>query len=139
MKRGPQPGSGTTDFAAKARAAWPDPLPAEVLALADACNASTASAVAARIGYSPAVVSHVLSAKYRGDMTAVFARIRGALMAETVACPVLGEIGTDRCLIEQRRPFAATNSTRARLFHACKTCPNRRNLMTDPMEAHDAP
>jgi hypothetical protein len=67
-------------------------------------------------------------------MISVRARIRGALMAETVMCPILGEIGRDRCLTEQKRPFAATNSTRARLYHACKTCPNRR----DQMEAPDA-
>ncbi len=56
----------------------------------------------------------------------VFAKIRGALMGETVLCPILDEIGRDRCLTEQAKPFAATNSTRARLFHACKTCPNRQ-------------
>jgi hypothetical protein len=47
-------------------------------------------------------------------------------MGETVMCPVLDEIGRDRCLSEQVKPFAATSSTRARLFHACKTCPNRQ-------------
>lgn len=130
MKRGPQPGGKPIDFLDKAQNAWPQPqLPAEVEALAIACNAATASGVAARIGYSAAVVSQVLARKYPGDITAVFARIRGALMAETLICPVLGEIGTDRCLSEQKRPFAATNSTRARLFHACKTCPNRRERM----------
>lgn len=126
MKRGPRPGATPVDFMAKARAAWGASLPEEVRVLAEACNGATASAAALRIGYSAAVVSHVLGNKYAGDMGMVLARIRGALMAETVMCPVLGEIGRDRCLTEQKRPFAATNSTRGRLYHACKTCPNHR-------------
>lgn len=139
MNRGPQPGTAArVDFVAKARAAWSDAAPPEVIILAEACNAATQSAVAARVGYSPGAISAVLANKYLGDMISVRARIRGALMAETVMCPILGEIGRDRCLTEQKRPFAATNSTRARLYHACKTCPNRRDQMLDQMEAPDA-
>jgi hypothetical protein len=133
MKRGPKPGSATTtDFLAIARNAWGDAMPAEVEALAHAAMIETATAAAGRIGYSPAVVTHVLRRSYSGDMTTVFGRIRGAFMGETVDCPVLGEIGRDRCLIEQKRPFAATNSSRARLWHACKTCRNRRAVMEAP-------
>lgn len=135
MKRGPKPGSATTtDFLAIARDAWGDALPAEVEALAHAAMGETATAAAKRMGYSPAVVTHVLRRSYPGDLTAVFGRIRGAFMGETVECPVLGEIGRDRCLTEQKRPFAATNSSRARLFHACKTCRNRRAAM-EPSDA----
>lgn len=127
MNRGPQPGARTrADYLLKARAAWGDALPGEVEALALEANATSGSAAAARIGYSPAVVSHVIANRYPGDMEQVRQRIRGALMGETVMCPILGEIGRDRCLIEQKRPFAATNSTRARLFHACRSCANRR-------------
>lgn len=128
MNRGPIPGlRSKVDFVAKAVAAWGEDLPREIRALAEACCESTASAVAKRIGYSPSAVSYVLSRKYQeGDMARVFAAIRGALMGETVLCPILGDIGRDRCLREQATPFAATNSTRARLSHACKTCPNRQ-------------
>ncbi|MDX3805127.1 MAG: transcriptional regulator [Bosea sp. (in: a-proteobacteria)] len=114
------------DQVAKAQAAWGEAIPAEVVALATACRARTSRAVAQQLGYSDAVISHVLAGKYRGDLPKVFAKIRGALMGETVMCPILDEIGRDRCLSEQTKPFAATNSTRARLFHACKTCPNRQ-------------
>lgn len=114
------------DAVAKARAAWGESAPAEVVALAEACRAQTSQAVAKRLGYSGAVVSHVLANKYPGDMAKVFATIRGALLGEVVLCPILGEIGRDRCLAEQSTPFAATNSTRARLFHACRRCPNRQ-------------
>jgi hypothetical protein len=125
MKRGPVPGRYATDFLAKAVAAWGDDPPLEVVALAEAAQRDTASAAARAIGYSPAVVSHVLANRYPGDLSAVFAKIRGVWLGEMVVCPVLGEIGRDQCLREQKRPFAATNSSRARLFHACKICPNR--------------
>lgn len=118
--------SGKPDQVAKARAAWGESIPAEVIILAEACKAETSQRVAKRLGYSGATISYVLSRKYPGDLDRVFATIRGALMGETVMCPILGEIGRDRCLTEQAKPFAATNSTRARLFHACRTCPNRQ-------------
>jgi len=114
------------DQLARARAAWGESIPAEVVALAMACKARSSRAVAQQLGYSDAVISYVLSGKYPGDLPKVFAKIRGALMGETVMCPILDEIGRDRCLTEQAKPFAATNSMRARLFHACKTCPNRQ-------------
>jgi hypothetical protein len=128
MNRGPIPGlRGKVDFVAKAMAAWGEDMPREIRVLAEACCESTATAVAKRIGYSPSAVSYVLARKYHeGDMARVFSAIRGALMGEVVLCPILDEIGRDRCLTEQSTPFAATNSTRARLFHACKICPNRQ-------------
>ena len=116
-----------TDPIAKARAAWGAEVPAEVLALATACRARSQRSVAQQLGYSDATISYVLANKYQnGDVPKVFAKIRGAFMGETVMCPILDEIGRDRCLSEQAQPFAATNSTRARLFHACKTCPHRQ-------------
>jgi hypothetical protein len=108
----------------KAKSAWGKAMPAEVSVLAKACAERSAKDVARLIGYSAGAVSNVIANKYRGDLSAVCAKIRGALMGETVNCPVLGEIGRDRCMQEQRTPFHASNSTRARLFHACKTCPN---------------
>lgn len=114
------------DQLAKAQACWGEAIPPEVVALARACRAETSRAVARRLDYSDAVISHVLANRYPGDLAKVFAKIRGALMGETVLCPILDEIRRDQCLREQARPFAATNSTRARLYHACKTCPHRQ-------------
>lgn len=111
----------------RARAHWGDPPPDWVSALAAACDDRSQSRVAAAIGYSPAVISQILRARYPGDLAKVEASVRGALMAETVACPVLGPIPTHQCLAEQARPFQATNSLRARLYRACRTgCPNFR-------------
>jgi hypothetical protein len=122
MKRGPQ-----SDFVAKARGAWGDGVPAWVIVLAGECNRTSGSAVAKRLGYSPAVVSHVIANTYPGDIRRVEEKVRGALMGVTVDCPVLGEIGLDRCLDEQRKPFSGTSSIRSRLFRACRSgCPHSR-------------
>lgn len=126
MNRGPQTGiASTADFMAIAREAWCGDVPPEVIAMAQAAQATTARAVAEKLGYSPAVFSHVLRNNYTGDMARVFEKIRGALMGETVECPVLGDLPRHTCLNNQRRGFAATSSTRARLYHACPKCPNR--------------
>lgn len=134
MKRGPQAGKSRVlvDPLEKARAAWGTAMPPEIEALANACRSGTASAVAAQLGYSAALVSHLLARKYPGDVALAFAKIRGTLMGETVDCPIVGQIPTPRCLIEQKRPFSATNSIRARLYHACRTCPHNRKLKEAP-------
>lgn len=125
MNRGPLPGTATgADFLAKARASWGDP-PDWVIALAGEANRTTLKAAADRIGYSAPVVSDVIGNKYRGAIDRVEERVRGALMGLTVDCPILGDIGRDRCLDEQKEPFRATSAMRARLWHACRGgCPN---------------
>lgn len=112
----------------RANTAWGEAMPAEIRALAEACMRSTGREVAQRLGYSDAVVSHMLSRRYPGDVQAVLIRIRGALLGQQVECPVLGPIGKDQCLQEQTKPFSSSNPTRARLFRACRGCPsNRKN------------
>lgn len=125
MIRGPGPGTPTVDHVAKARAAWGDALPDWVLALAEAAQETTQRAAGEAVGYSPTTVSEVIANRYRGDLTKVETMVRGALMGATVMCPVLDEIGRDQCRREQTTPFRATNSTRARLRRACRSCPNR--------------
>lgn len=130
MSKGPQKGTlrAATPAIERARTGWGEEMPPEIRALAEACMARTAGAVAKELGVSPALVSYVLSRKYPGDIDLVFAKIRGTLMGEEADCPVLGMIPARRCLDEQIRPYAATNSIRARLFHACARCPrNRKN------------
>lgn len=119
--------SGKITAFEKASAAWGPAIPDEVRELALYVDRSTGAAAAKAIGYSAAVVSHLLAARYPGDLDAVFAKIRGALMGEVVACPVLGEIGRHRCLSEQKMPFATSNAARARVYRACRTgCPHSR-------------
>lgn len=126
MNRGPLPGrQSQVDYIAKAQVAWKPAVPSWIEALAAECNRTTASATASLIGYAPSSVSQILSNTYRGDLGAVEAKVRGALMGATVGCPVLGEIGLDQCKREQATPFVATNSTRAQLRRACRNCSNK--------------
>lgn len=103
----------------RARAAWGD-LPAWVEALARECDATNQARAAKRIGYSAAAVSQTLSATYKGDLSAVQRAVEGALMAATVACPVVGPLGTDQCQQNQRTPFSAANPLRIQLYRACR-------------------
>lgn len=128
MNRGPRAGQPSNiDFVAKACGAWGDKLPEWVRTLAEEATATSGTLAAGKIGYSPAVVSHVFANTYKGDIEAVEAKVRGALMGETVICPVLGEIGRNHCLDEQRKPRVATSSIRSKVWRACRAgCQNSR-------------
>ncbi len=121
MRRGPHFGNKpATDFVAKAKAAWGEQIPDWVLTLAEEANRTTAKAVADRVGYSAAVLSHVFSKSYIGDMQRVEEKARGVFMGMKVTCPVLGEIGRDHCLDEQKKPFSASSSVRSKVYRACR-------------------
>lgn len=115
-------------FLDKAETAWGETLPQEIRALAEYADLRSAQSAAKAIGMSPATVSHLLSAKAANhDLEKILARIRGALMGETVICPAWDEIGRDRCLTEQALPFSSTNSARAQCYRACRSgCPHSR-------------
>jgi hypothetical protein len=124
MNRGPQPGVSRVDHVAKARAAWGE-TPDWVIALAELCSQIGNAAAGARVGYGASTISQVLSKTYRGDLGRIAESVSGALLGALVECPVLGTIGRDRCLQEQREPFRATSSMRAQLYHVCRSgCPN---------------
>lgn len=84
--------------------------------------------VAEELRVSSAVVSTLLKDKYPGSVEAMEQRIRGEFMAETVRCPVLGDLSKRSCLDNQALPMAFTNPVRAALGRACKTCVNRKDL-----------
>lgn len=105
----------------RATAEWHGTLPDWVATLAHECDASSQKDTAARCGYSTAVINQVLGNRYAGDLTAVEMAVKGALMHEEIICPVMGEMPLHTCLENQRRKFSPTNSTRARLWRACRT------------------
>ncbi|MCB1537347.1 MAG: transcriptional regulator [Rhodoblastus sp.] len=113
-----------TNFMANARAGWGEALPDWIVELAAQCDASTASAVAQRVGYSVSAISSAIRGTYKGDLGKIEQKVRGALMGEIVQCPVLDEITKDRCLAEQGKKHLGSSSTRAKLYRACRTCPN---------------
>lgn len=113
-----------TDFLAKAYAAWGEP-PAWIIALAEACQRETQAAAARRLGVSGSLISQVLAKNYPGRLDRIEQLVDGVFLGVTVGCPVLGEIPRNRCLEEQARGYAATSSTRARLYRACRGgCPH---------------
>lgn len=117
----------TTSATERARAAWGGGLPDWVIALAEACDAPGASQakVAARLGYTPPVVSQLLNARYKGDLTRAERVVRGAYLAETVPCPVLGDLPVNDCLSHQRADFDGANHIRVSLYRACRGgCPH---------------
>lgn len=110
----------TTDFLANAREAWGAALPEWVEELAKFAARTSGVAAAKRIGMSASVVTSVCKARYTGDLGAVEARVRGALMNESVDCPVLGEITRDHCLDEQKKKHVGSSAIRTRLYQACR-------------------
>lgn len=102
-------------------------VPDWVMILAETVDVKGTRQTAARIGYSHSVISRVMSGKYDGDMERVAGIVRGAMLGETVSCPVVGGIARDVCLDNQKRGKPFTSSLRARLYRACRDgCPHYR-------------
>jgi transcriptional regulator with XRE-family HTH domain len=90
--------------------------------------------VARRLGISKEAVSQVLNGKYGASLSRIEQRVKGALLGETVDCPILGDIKRNVCLDWQAKPFAATNELRVMLYRACRDgCPHSKlqKLETD--------
>ena len=109
-------------------------LPADALAALQTAvaRAKSQAKVAGELGLSATVVNQCLKGKYAGDVDGVAQRIRGQYLQERVHCPVLGELSSKDCLVEQRRPLVFTNPARVALHRACKTCPHRRDAAAQP-------
>jgi len=110
-----------------ARAAWGKAAPEWVIVMAEACDAraSSQSAISGKLGVSSAMINQALKNTYSGRLDKLEQRVRGELMKQCVACPVLGEITKRRCIDEQgRTQFAPTNAVRVELRRACPRCPN---------------
>ncbi len=108
---------------------WLPEPPDYILALASACEMSSQSKVAQKIGYSGSVVSSVLHNKYPGDLDAVEEKIRATLMQALVECPAIGhEIELATCLENQSHVKAKNRSSTYRLsmMNHCPTCPKSR-------------
>lgn len=128
MKRGPKSGGGrngdSRSFAEKAAQAW-DVVPDWVVCLAACADRDGLRGAEKMVGYSASALSTVLNNRYPGDVARVAEKVRGALMGETVICPVLGEVGRNECLDWQKKPFAATSSIRVAVYRACRAgCPH---------------
>lgn len=110
----------------KAAAAW-GTAPDWIAALAAECDRTSQNTVARRLGYSAAALSQVINGRYNADSTALEQVVRGALMALTVTCPVVGDLAADACLAHQRAAWSPHNPQRIAFFRACRAgCPHSR-------------
>ncbi|RLQ88888.1 transcriptional regulator [Notoacmeibacter ruber] len=102
---------------------WSSVPPDWVAELARLADAKGLAATARRVGYGASTISQVLSNSYRGTLGNVEERVRGALMGETVQCPVQGPMPRNICLDWQKKRWAPTSAHRVQMFHACRDCP----------------
>lgn len=86
------------------------------------------SEVARQIGCSRTTVNQICHGKYKGSPANILEKVIEAYGAETVVCPVLGEIPLSRCSAEKQKPFGASSPQRVRLARACPSCTARRGL-----------
>lgn len=106
---------------------WGKDAPEWVRILAARCDETSQKKAAEEIRYSSAVVNQVLKNCYTGDIVSVEQAVRGAFLNASVPCPVLGTLTLNVCLQHQRAKFHATNSTRVRLYRACRRgCPHSK-------------
>ncbi len=106
-------------------ATW-HPLPEWVRVLAEEVDqVGSRRVIGQKVGYSPTTISQVINKKYPGDLKKLEDRVRGALMGDSVECPVTGSITLDACRNYQGRKFSATSSFHTRLYRACRSgCPH---------------
>lgn len=117
---------------------WGEAMPDWVRQLAQLSTDQTQSAAARAIGYSPGVVTAVLRNQYRADLARVEAAVRGALMAETVRCPILAEdITLDHCGRSQDSKSQDPLSEAFRKL--CPTCPHSWSARSRARKTSDTP
>lgn len=112
---------------AKALRAWKGDCPEWVRILARACDATSQRAVGDKIGQSGGTISRVLSHSYAGDYAELERKVRAALTADRVACPVTGAMIQLKTCLRNRRRWRQ-GPPRGWLEHAYEhACPNCRH------------
>ncbi|WP_339863245.1 hypothetical protein [Paremcibacter congregatus] len=109
---------------ATASAAWgPTTTPDWILALAKACDDHQSQKKAGDlVGYSGATINLVLKNKYNGDLSKVEVMVRGALLKESVNCPVLGILNLKECRDYQALKTFSGTTMGVFLKRACPKC-----------------
>lgn len=118
------PKNGGT-YLVKAQSAWAPKAPDWIVALARCADGpDSLNAIGAKLGVSGGALSAVISHSYPGGYARIEVRVRGALMAATVNCPVEGEIARNRCADNQVSKPSSASPARAQFPFRCKTCPH---------------
>lgn len=109
----------------KAVAAYDGAPPDWVMALAYECDRTSQNKAAARLKYSASAISHVLNNGYGAKTDGLEETVRGTLMAEVYACPVLGDIHTHVCRSwrAKAKNCSNRNSMDVMMYKACHRCP----------------
>ena len=111
----------------KAQKSWGKDIPSWVVVFAKACDESNQKIVSQKTGYSTTAVNQVISKKYPGgNYKNIKKATEGAFLSDTVECPILGDLPSNNCMENQRKPFSSANSQRVRLYKACRKCDNNQ-------------
>jgi len=86
------------------------------------CEEIGQSAVAKRIGKSPATVSQLYNGIYPSPPEPLLRRFEEEFCTTTIVCPEMGEITLKRCSAERSTPLSASSARRIRMHNACKEC-----------------
>ena len=111
---------------AKAKAAW-GTLPDWVTVLAAAADRTSQAAVARLLGINSGYISYALRNEKPQYHQSVEYAVRGKLMAETIACPVLGEIDQSLCVRHRKNRVPPVLPEERQLRAACPTCIHNTN------------
>lgn len=99
--------------------------PRWLFVLREKCEKASQAKIAALLNVSTAQISQALKGIYPGNLNRLEKAVRGEWMGETVNCPVLSEIDTNRCQKYQRQKMSAVNPLRVQLYRACNgNCEN---------------
>lgn len=121
-KFGPKDGGS---YLSRARERWGEALPDWIEVLARAADSAVSqSELGTRLGLPASSISAVIGNTYPGKTSAIEARVRGVLLKLRVDCPVMGAIARNVCMDLQKQPFSGASPARAKLYGACRKCPN---------------
>ena len=120
----------------KARAVWGVEPPRWIRLLADACDQSSQTIVAARLAKSSTWVSRIVNRSYAGSYSEAAEQVLARLGAETVPCPIwaaVSPIPLISCIRFRRKPLHS--GPEAEWAKLCLTCPHNADLApTTPTE-----
>ena len=105
----------------KAHESW-GALPDWVVVLAKASDRTSQAAVARLLGINSGYISYALRNEKPQYHQPVEYAVRGKLMAETIACPVLGEIDQSLCVRHRKNRVPAVLPEERQLRTTCPTC-----------------
>ncbi|NPA72702.1 MAG: XRE family transcriptional regulator [Gammaproteobacteria bacterium] len=94
------------------------------IALKEALQTTSQAKLAAKCGISGTAVNQVLKGAYPGSIENVAEKVKGALLKQSVVCPVLDVITTDICASHRNKGFMPNNPMRVSLYKACQRCLN---------------